>query len=105
MLPQADGPAKLIINKQLGQWGTQYDASQDLARIDLKKEAADKAADQLTMAISKNPAGGGTLKIMWEDAPVFNAVHRAEIIPTGKIYDFKKTPLLFCNRHWIADGR
>lgn len=67
MLPQADGPAKLIINKQLGQWGTQYDMNQDLARIDLKKEALDKTANQLTMAISKEPSGGGTLKIMWED--------------------------------------
>ena len=68
MLPQADGPAKLIINKQLGQWGTQYDASQDLARIDLKKDALDKTADQLGMAVSKGSSGGGVLKIMWEDA-------------------------------------
>jgi Protein of unknown function (DUF2911) len=67
MLPQTDGPAKLIINKQLGQWGTQYDASGDLARIDLKKEALDKTADQLTLAVSKGSSGGGTLKIMWED--------------------------------------
>ena len=68
MLPQADGPAKLIINKQLGQWGTQYDAGQDLARIDLKKDAPDKPADQLTMAVSKSSSGSGTLKIVWEDA-------------------------------------
>jgi hypothetical protein len=68
MLPQADGPAKLIINKQLGQWGTQYDANRDLARIDLKKDAPDKTVDQLTMAVSKEPSGGGVLKIMWEDA-------------------------------------
>ena len=67
LLPQADGPAKLIINKQLGQWGTQYDASADLARIDSKKEALDKTADQLTMTVSKNSSGGGVLKIMWED--------------------------------------
>jgi len=66
-LPQADGSAKLIVNKQLGQWGTQYDEQQDLARIDLKKDALEKTADQLTLAVSKNPAGGGVLKIMWED--------------------------------------
>ena len=38
-LPAEDGTAKLIFNKQLGQWGLQYDEKQDLARVDLKKEA------------------------------------------------------------------
>ena len=72
-LPQADGSAKLIVNKQLGQWGTQYDEKQDLARIALKQDALEKPLDQLTLAVSKNPAGGGTLKIMWEDTQ-FSAV-------------------------------
>ena len=67
MLPQEDGTAKLIINKQLGQWGTQYDENQDLARIDLKKEALEKPVDQFAMTVSKNPAGGGILKMMWEN--------------------------------------
>ena len=67
LLPQEDGSAKLIVSKQLGQWGTQYDEKQDLARIDLKKEVLEKPADQLLMAVSKNPNGGGSLKIMWEN--------------------------------------
>jgi hypothetical protein len=66
-LPQEDGSAKLIVNKQLGQWGTQYDEKQDLARIDLKKDALEKTADQLAISVSKNSGGGGVLKIMWED--------------------------------------
>jgi hypothetical protein len=66
-LPAEDGAAKLIINKQTGQWGTQYDQKQDLARIDLKKDALDKTVDQFTMAIEPNPAGGGGLKMMWEN--------------------------------------
>ena len=37
ILPMADGNAKLIINKAVGQWGTDYDEKQDLARVDLKK--------------------------------------------------------------------
>jgi hypothetical protein len=65
-LPDANG-AKLIVNKQTGQWGTKYDEKQDLARIDMKKEAAAKPADQFTIAIEKNPAGGGTLKMTWEN--------------------------------------
>ncbi|HEV2805199.1 MAG TPA: DUF2911 domain-containing protein [Chthoniobacterales bacterium] len=65
-LPEANG-AKLVVNKQTGQWGTKYDEKQDLARIDMKKETADKPVDQFTIAIDKNPAGGGTLKLTWED--------------------------------------
>ena len=65
-LPNEDGTAKLIINKQIGQWGTQYDESQDLARVDLKKTDLEKPADQFTMAVGKGAAGGGVIKLMWE---------------------------------------
>lgn len=61
-LPAEDGSAKLIINKQIGQWGLQYDPSQDLARVDLKKETLDKPVDQFTMAVKS-----GELKMMWEN--------------------------------------
>lgn len=66
-LPEAGG-AKLIVNKQTGQWGTHYEEKQDLARIDLKKEALDKdmPVDQFTMEIEKSAAGGGVLKMRWE---------------------------------------
>ena len=66
-LPAEDGSAKLIVNRQIGQWGLQYDEKQDLARIDLKKDALETPVDQLTIAIEKNPAGGGTLKMTWEN--------------------------------------
>ncbi|MGA9451091.1 MAG: DUF2911 domain-containing protein [Verrucomicrobiia bacterium] len=69
-LPQEDGTAKLLINKQIGQWGVgpgSYDEKQDLARVDLKKEALDKPVDQFTMAIAKGASGGGVLKLMWEN--------------------------------------
>lgn len=65
-LPNADGTAKLIINKQTGQWGTNYDQKQDLTRVDLKKAELEAPVDQFTMAIEKNPAGGGVLKMSWE---------------------------------------
>ena len=64
--PEESG-AKLIVNKQLGQWGLQYDEKQDLARVDLKKEALEKPLDQFTMAVEKNPSGGGVLKLSWEN--------------------------------------
>jgi hypothetical protein len=65
-LPAEDGSAKLIVSKQIGQWGLEYDEKQDFARIDLKKDALEKPVDQFTMAVAKNPSGGGTLKMMWE---------------------------------------
>ena len=70
VLPAEDGSAKLIINKQIGQWGVgpnSYSEKNDLARIDLKKDALEKSADQFTMAVAKNPSGGGMIKLMWED--------------------------------------
>lgn len=69
-LPAEDGSAKLIINKQIGQWGVgpgSYDEKNDLARIDLKKDALEKSVDQFTIAVGKNPAGGGMLKLSWEN--------------------------------------
>jgi hypothetical protein len=69
-VPNEDGTAKLIINKRTGQWGVPYDetkeAANELARVDLKKDALDKDVDQFTMAIDKNPSGGGVIKMMWE---------------------------------------
>ncbi|MEY2521299.1 MAG: hypothetical protein QOF24_3058 [Verrucomicrobiota bacterium] len=61
LLP-AEAGAKLVVNKQTGQWGTKYDESQDLVRIDLKKEPLAKPVDQFTIAIDN-----GGLKLMWED--------------------------------------
>jgi hypothetical protein len=65
-LPNEDGTAKLIISKQIGQWGTQYDEGQDLARVDLKKDSLDAPLDQFAMSVGKNPSGGGIIKLMWE---------------------------------------
>ena len=67
-LPAGDGTAKLIISKRLGLWGSgEYDAKDDLVRVDLKKKSLDKPVDQFTMALEENPSGGGVLKLMWEN--------------------------------------
>ena len=63
-----DGSAQLLINKKLGQWGADpYDATQELAKVALTREPLASQLDQFTMAIEKNPAGGGLLKLMWEN--------------------------------------
>ncbi|HEX9048337.1 MAG TPA: DUF2911 domain-containing protein, partial [Verrucomicrobiae bacterium] len=69
-LPAEDGSAKLIINKQIGQWGVgpgSYDEKNDVARIDMTKTALETPVDQFTIAVAKNSAGGGELKMMWEN--------------------------------------
>ena len=73
-LPSENGTSKLIINKQIGQWGvgrnikSVCDEANDLARVDLKRSSLDKPVHQFTIAIVKAPSGGGgLLKLMWED--------------------------------------
>jgi hypothetical protein len=63
-LPSATG-SKLIVNSQTGQWGTEYDAKRDVARIDLTARALDAPVEQFTIAVE--PAGqGGVLKLAWD---------------------------------------
>lgn len=69
-LPLEDGTAKLIFNKQVGQWGVgpgSYDESQDIARVDLKKESVDPAVEAFTVTVEKASAGGGVIKLAWEN--------------------------------------
>ena len=65
--PEADGSAKMIVSRQLGQWGTQYDAKQDFVRVEMKKQAAEAPADQFTMSIEKGANGGGVISLIWAD--------------------------------------
>jgi len=56
---------KLIINKQTGQWGIDYDPQLDLARIDLNIKKLKSPIEDLTIKLEKNSNDGGTLKIEW----------------------------------------
>jgi hypothetical protein len=64
-LPSA-GAWKLIINKQTGQWGTEYDESQDLARIDLSKAALSSPLEEFTIKFQKTGPEQATLVLEWE---------------------------------------
>jgi uncharacterized iron-regulated membrane protein len=57
---------KLIINKQTGQWGTQYDQAQDLARIDLKMESAPQPVELFTITLSASGPNAGQIVLEWE---------------------------------------
>lgn len=58
---------QLVINKQHGQWGTDYDARQDLARIPMRVSEARIPVERLTLAI-RSDAGGSALSIAWDRA-------------------------------------
>lgn len=66
IIPSETGPSKLAFSKAIGKWGVPVDETQDIARVDLKKESLETPVDQLTLALEKDPAGGGVLKILWE---------------------------------------
>jgi hypothetical protein len=56
---------KLIVNKQTGQWGTEYHQEQDLARIDMKVETLPSMVEQFEIKII--PQGsGGLIRLEWE---------------------------------------
>lgn len=58
---------RLAINKQTGQWGTQYDAAQDLGRVDLAVRALQESRDSFTMTLvpSSDTPATGTLVLSW----------------------------------------
>ncbi len=63
-VPAKDG-WKLIINKQTGQWGTEYHQEQDLTRVDMKVEALTAPVETFTIKI-ESKGTGGTLRFEWE---------------------------------------
>lgn len=65
-LPAENG-WKLIINKQTGQWGTEYDEKQDLARVDMKVAKTQSPVEQMQINFTPAQGGGATMHLMWEN--------------------------------------
>ncbi len=66
-LPSAQGWT-LIVNRQTGQWGTQYDASRDLVRIPMRTTRLAQPVEKFTIALERgNARGTGTLAMAWEN--------------------------------------
>jgi hypothetical protein len=53
---------KLIINKQTGQWGTDYDQAQDLGRVEMQTEKLNAPVETFKISIAN-----GKLTIDWEN--------------------------------------
>ena len=58
----------LTINRQTGQFHTQYSARLDLGRTEMALRMLDTKIEQLTLGVTPSPAGpGGRLTISWDD--------------------------------------
>jgi hypothetical protein len=55
----------LILNTQTGQWGTAYDPSRDLVRVDMNVVLMAEPVERLTIAVEPRDQGG-ILKVVWE---------------------------------------
>ena len=62
---------KLIINKQTGQWGTQYDKSQDLARIDMQKNTLPQPQEKMSISFENTRGNTAQLHVRWDTTDVW----------------------------------
>ena len=56
---------ELIVNRQTGQWGTDYDESQNLGRVDMTVDQLRDAVERFTISFQEM-AGGGVMHLDWD---------------------------------------
>jgi hypothetical protein len=64
-IPKIDGTVQLIINRQHGQWGTDYDPAQDLVRVPMRASTAPSPQENFAIDIS-GAGNNGELRISWD---------------------------------------
>lgn len=57
----------LIVNRQTGQWGTQYDAGQDIGRVEMQSAAAPAFVEELKYTVRALGPARGALELAWGD--------------------------------------
>jgi hypothetical protein len=63
-VPRPSG-VELIVNRQTGQWGTEYGPAHDLGRVAMKAETGDGSVEKFTIAIESSDARHGTIVMAW----------------------------------------
>lgn len=58
---------QLVINKQTGQWGLDYDPSRDLGRVKMEMSKPPKPIETYKMTLSSLGANKGKLQLAWEN--------------------------------------
>jgi hypothetical protein len=64
-VPRKDGHAELIVNKQFGQWGTEYNETLNLDRKRLLVDTTTSPVEKFTVSIVPAGAREGTLVMQW----------------------------------------
>jgi len=64
-VPRKDGHAELIVNRQFGQWGTDYDEKRNLGKEGLLVDTTTSPVEKFTIAIVPAGARNGTLVMEW----------------------------------------
>ncbi len=60
----------LIISRQTGQWGTEYDPGQDFARIPMRTRTLTSPVEQLTIGVEPR-SRGGVLRVQWDTTEAY----------------------------------
>jgi hypothetical protein len=63
-LPSTSG-VQLIINRESGQWGTEYNPSKDLARVPMVVSSGEKPREEFTISVSSQ-GNKGELRMRWD---------------------------------------
>jgi len=58
---------QLIVNKQTGQWGTEYSQDRDLGRIKMTMSKPPSPIEKYEISLTKEGADKGQLKLAWEN--------------------------------------
>jgi hypothetical protein len=66
----AESRWKVIINKQVGQWGTEYHPEMDLARVEVDAQRLSKHVEDLSLRIDKTSGDEGALRLEWEQTAI-----------------------------------
>lgn len=66
-IPEEDGWT-LIINGQTGQWGTDYNPSEDVIRLPMSSvDAVDEAVETFTISVGPGGGSDGLISFVWEN--------------------------------------
>ena len=64
-VPHVRGGVDLIVNRQIGQWGTEYNRAQDLGRAPMKADSVNPGVEKFTISIEASDGRRGTLVMSW----------------------------------------
>ncbi len=68
-IPEAPGKKwTLIVNNQIGQWGTDYDQTKDVGRTEMMSSMASEPQEQMTISFTKVQGKATELHVKWDKA-------------------------------------